>query len=104
MNFTKVESQDASAGRFAPCTVEPKTFSQVNYGRTACLTAIGEQTNWSPAIAEENYQESYFLNKPARIAVRRFPSVTRRDRLEESLYWLFSAATLAYLLVVIIGL
>jgi hypothetical protein len=104
MNFTGEESTDASAARSAPRTEKTATFSKVSGGRAACLTAIGEKTYWSPAPLEENGREAYFLNAPSRAVVRRFPTVTRPDRLEESLYWLFSAATLGYLLVVIIGM
>ena len=41
--------------------------------------------------------------RAGKIAARRLPQVKRMGRLEESLYWLFSAAILSYLLLEIIG-
>jgi hypothetical protein len=41
--------------------------------------------------------------KTSRDFARRLPSVQRVDRLEDSLYWLFSGATIVYLLSEIIG-
>jgi hypothetical protein len=41
--------------------------------------------------------------RTSEVAARRLPGVTRIGRLEESLYWLFSAAVLGYLLLEIIG-
>jgi hypothetical protein len=41
--------------------------------------------------------------RPSEVAARRLPGVKRVGRLEESLYWLFSAAVLGYLLLEIIG-
>jgi hypothetical protein len=41
--------------------------------------------------------------RSSEVATRRLPGVKRVGRLEESLYWLFSAAVLGYLLLEIIG-
>lgn len=41
--------------------------------------------------------------KRSRDFARRLPSIQRVDRLEASLYWLFSGATIVYLLSEIIG-
>jgi hypothetical protein len=42
--------------------------------------------------------------KAGETMVRRLPAVERIDRLEESICWLLSAATLTYLLLELIGL
>ena len=55
----------------------------------------------------EGFKESgkeFEINRGAsEVAARRLPGVKRVGRLEESLYWLFSAAMLGYLLLEIIG-
>jgi hypothetical protein len=47
-------------------------------------------------------KESEMIWKARKVAARRMPSV-RVDRLEDSLYWLLSAATLGYLVLEIVG-
>jgi hypothetical protein len=56
-----------------------------------------------PAGFEENGEEVEINRKANKVAARRPPGVKRTGRLEESLYWLFSAAMLSYLLLEIIG-
>jgi hypothetical protein len=53
----------------------------------------------------EGFKESgrEFDRRTSEVAARRLPGVKRVGRLEESLYWLFSAAVLGYLLLEIIG-
>ena len=55
----------------------------------------------------EGFEESgkvFAINRKAsELAARRLPGIKRVGRLEESLYWLFSAAILGYLLLEIIG-
>jgi hypothetical protein len=47
-------------------------------------------------------KESEMIWKARKVAARRMPAV-RVDRLEDSLYWLLSAATLGYLVLEIVG-
>jgi hypothetical protein len=47
-------------------------------------------------------KESEMIWKARKVAARRVPSA-RVDRLEDSLYWLLSAATVGYLVLEIIG-
>ena len=53
---------------------------------------------------EETSKEFEIKWKIRKVAACRMPSVRQIDRLEESLYWLLSAATLVYLVLWIIGL
>jgi hypothetical protein len=52
---------------------------------------------------KESGREFEINRKASEVAARRLPGVKRVGRLEESLYWLFSAVVLAYLLLEIIG-
>jgi len=52
---------------------------------------------------EESGREFEINRRASEVAARRLPGVKRVGRLEESLYWLFSAAVLGYLLLEIIG-
>ena len=54
-------------------------------------------------IFAESSKEFPMNRQGSEVAAYRRPSVKRVDRLEESLYWLLSAATLIYLLLGIIG-
>ena len=47
---------------------------------------------------QETSKEIEIKRKIRNVAARRMPPVRQIDRLEESLYWLLSAATLVYLL------
>jgi hypothetical protein len=53
---------------------------------------------------KESCQELQTRRKTGRPATRQILSVWQGDRLEESLYWLLSATTVAYLTLAIIGL
>jgi hypothetical protein len=52
---------------------------------------------------EESGKEFAVNRRGSKVAASRLPRVHRIGRLEESLYWLFSAAVLGYLLLEIIG-
>jgi hypothetical protein len=52
---------------------------------------------------EDSSKEFGINGRASKIAGRRLPPVKRGDRLQESLYWLFTAALLGYLLLEIIG-
>jgi hypothetical protein len=53
----------------------------------------------------EGFEDKEFEGnrRASKVAASRLPGVHRVGRLEESLYWLFSAAVLGYLLLEIIG-
>lgn len=60
----------------------------------------------TPDQLGEGFEESgkeFGTNRRASKVARRLPGDKRVGRLEESLYWLFSAAMLSYLLLEIIG-
>ena len=52
---------------------------------------------------KESGREFEMDRRTSEVAARRLPEVKRVGRLEESVYWLFSAAVLGYLLLEIIG-
>jgi hypothetical protein len=52
---------------------------------------------------EDGGKEFEINRRASKVAVDRLPGVKRVGRLEESVYWLFSAAMLGYLLLEIIG-
>jgi hypothetical protein len=52
---------------------------------------------------EDNSQEFEINGRASKVGTRRLPSVNGGDRLKESLYWLFTAALLAYVLLELIG-
>jgi hypothetical protein len=51
----------------------------------------------------EGGREELGKRKSSKVAARRIPPPGRMDRLEESLYWLLSAAALVYLFLGLIG-
>jgi hypothetical protein len=61
-------------------------------------------TKFTPREGFEDGGKEFEINRRAsKVGARRSPGVERVSRLEESLYWLFSAAMLSYLLLQIIG-
>jgi hypothetical protein len=70
---------------------------------SACDIDFSDAGDGLSAKFEEPSKEFEIKRKILKIAARRTPFVRRIDRLEESLYWLRSAATLAYLVRWVIG-
>ncbi len=69
----------------------------------ACVIDFFEARDRLSAEFAETGKCFEMKRKVRKVAARRIPSVERIDRLEESLYWLLSAATLGYLVLAIIG-
>jgi hypothetical protein len=70
---------------------------------SARLINFFEAHDRSPAGCENSGKEFEINQRTSEVAARRLTSVERVDRLEESLYWLFSAAALVCVLLEIIG-
>ena len=86
-----------------PCIDETASLSNVARTTSACVIDFFEERDRVRAGLEESSREFEIDWRVRKVATRRLPSIQRVDRLEESLYWLFSAATLIYLLLGILG-
>jgi hypothetical protein len=86
----------------APRLDETKYPSKVPRAPSACVIDFFEASGRVPARSQDGGKEPEINSKASGLAARRLPSV-RVDRLEDSLYWLFSGATLVYILLEIIG-
>lgn len=69
----------------------------------ACVIDFFETRDRLSAEFAETRTGFEVKRKVRKVGARRIPSVGRIDRLEESFYWLLSAATLDYLVLGIIG-
>jgi len=69
----------------------------------ACVIDFFEARDRLSAEFAETRKGFDIKRKVRKVGVHRILSVGRIDRLEESLYWLLSAATLGYLVLGIIG-
>ena len=87
----------------APRLDEAKYPPKVSGVASAGVIDFFETSDRVPARSQDFGKEPEINSKVIGFAFRRLPSVQRVDRLEDSLYWLFSGATLAYLLLEIIG-
>lgn len=103
MEFTQREWQAAPDPRSAPGVDEAAALSTVSRAPSACVIDFLEARDRLSAGFEASREEFEINRKAGNVAARRIPSVGRFDRLEESLYWLLSAATLIYLVLEIIG-
>jgi hypothetical protein len=103
MKFTQRELQAVPAARSAPGIDEAATLSTVIRAPSACVINFFEARDRLLAGFEVSSQEFEIKPKAGNVAARRIPSIGRIDRLEESLYWLLSAATLVYLIFGIVG-
>lgn len=101
IKFTDRESLAApgAAARLDETTYPLRVFR----APSACLIDLFEASKRLPAGWQDGSKEFDLNQKASRGAAGQLPSVRRTDRLEDSLYWLFSAATLVYLLFTIIG-
>jgi hypothetical protein len=100
MRLTDRESPTAPSA--APRLDQTKYPSKATRAPSACVIDFFEASGRVPARSQEGGKEPEINSKASGFAARRLPSV-RVDRLEDSLYWLFSGATLVYLLLEIIG-
>jgi hypothetical protein len=62
-----------------------------------------QATNRVPPESQDGSNQSEIDLKASGVIGHRLPAVQRVDHLEDSLYWLFSGATLVYLVLAIIG-
>jgi hypothetical protein len=97
------DRESPTAPGVAPRLDETKYPSKVPRATSASAIDFFEAGDRVPARPQDCGKEPEISSKASGFAVRRLPSVQRVDRLEDSLYWLFSGATLAYLLLEIIG-
>jgi hypothetical protein len=102
MRFTPRELQVAPGAPPAPRIDEATTALEVTHAPSACALGFFEALDRLPPGFEEGSIE-FEINKARKVAAHRLHSAQRVNRLEESLYWLLSAATLVYLLFRIIG-
>jgi hypothetical protein len=79
------------------------TLSKMTYGSSVSFNDFVEAGDRLAEGFEDSGRDFEINRRLSELAARRLPSVKRVDRLEESLYWLFSAVALAYLLLEIIG-
>jgi len=103
MEFTQREWQAAPAPRSAPSIDEAATLSTVIRASSASVIDFFEARDRLSAGFEASGEEFEIKRKAGNVGARRIPSVGHFDRLEESIYWLLSAATLIYLVLEIIG-
>ena len=102
MKFTQRELQAAPGARSAPGIDEAATLLTVIRPSAHVINFL-EARDRLMAGFEVSSKEFAIKRKAGNVAARRIPSIGRIDRLEESLYWLLSAATLVYLIFGIIG-
>jgi hypothetical protein len=82
---------------------EDKTLSRMTRGSSVWGIDFIETGDRLAEEFEESGREFEINRRASEVAARRLPGVKRVGRLEESLYWLCSAAVLGYLLLEIIG-
>jgi len=102
MNFAKQEIPTAPVTRSAPRFDEAETISGLTRTRSVPIIDFLEARNRLPAELESRSEEFEINLKAGQAAAPPLPSIGRMDRFEESLYWFISAATLIYLLFVIV--
>ena len=102
MKFTQRELQVASGDPAAPGIDDATTLLKVTGARSACVIDFFEARD-RLGVGFEVSSKDFEVNwRPGKVA-NRLPTVERVDRLEESIYWLLSAATLVYLLLGVTG-
>jgi hypothetical protein len=103
MNSTQPELPAAPGAPPTQRFDEDTTLSAMTSGSSVSVTGSEEACVRLAEGFDDSGQKFEIDRRLSELAARRLPSVKRVDRLEESLYWLFSAVTLAYLLLEIIG-
>jgi hypothetical protein len=104
MKFTSREFHTGEANHSAPCVSGATTLSNLPGATSANVIDFFDAREWLSAGLKESREECQTSQKTGRSATRQTLSVWQGDRLEESLYWLLSATTVAYLILAIIGL
>jgi hypothetical protein len=112
MGTPKYPQQEKSTAREMPSAPgalpeqrfdEESTLSRRTRRSSVWVIDFFETRNRLTEGFEDSGQEFEINRRAGKVAARRFPGVKRVGRLEESIYWLFSAAVLGYLLLEIIG-
>jgi hypothetical protein len=98
MNFTPQEPPVAPAAPPARALDEDTPLSKMTRGSPVRVREVFEAGDRLTEGLEERGKEFEINWRASKVDVRRLPSVKGVDRREESLYWLFSAALLVYLL------
>jgi hypothetical protein len=101
INFAEQEMPTAVITRSASL-FDKETISSLSLTRSVYVIDFFKERNRLPAELEIRSEEFEANLKAAQAAAPPLPSVGQMDRFEESLYWLISAATLIYLLFVIV--
>jgi hypothetical protein len=87
----------------APRLDETVNLTKVPRAPSECVIDLYRASDPEAARSQDCSKELQIDPKAKMVAARQLPSGRRVDRLEDSLYWLFSGATLVYLLIEIIG-
>jgi hypothetical protein len=98
MNFAKQERPTTLVTRSAPRFDEAEIISRLSRTRFVYIIDFSEPSNRLPVEPESRFENL----EAGRVAAPTLPSIGQMDRFEESLYWLLSAATLIYLLFMIV--
>jgi hypothetical protein len=97
------DRESPTAAGAAPPLNEAKRRSKVPRFPSASVIDFFEASDRVPARSQDCGKDPEINSKASGFAVRRLPSVQRVDRLEDSLYWFSSGATLVYLLLEFLG-
>jgi hypothetical protein len=97
-NFAKQKRPTTLVTRSAPRFDEAEIVSRLSRTRFVYIIDFSQASNRLPVEAESRFQDL----EAGRAAAPTLPSIGQMDRFEESLYWLLSAATLIYLLFMIV--
>jgi hypothetical protein len=100
-NIAEQEPPTAPVTRTTPGFDEVET-SSLSRTRSVYIIDVFETRNRLPAELEDRREEFESDLKAGQVVAPPLPSIGQMDRFEESLYWLVSAATLIYLLFVIV--
>jgi hypothetical protein len=104
MKYTPREFQTGDANQSAPLVGGATTLSSLPGAISANVIDFSDARERLSAGFKESRQEFETSRKSGRRATRQILPAWQGDRLEESLYWLLSATTVACLILAIIGL
>jgi hypothetical protein len=100
----KLTNRDLPAAVSAASRLSETTHSsKIPLSPSACVIDFYQATDRVPPEAQDSGNEIEVDLKSNSVVGHRLPAVQRVDHLEDSLYWLFSGATLVYLVLAIIG-
>jgi hypothetical protein len=102
-NFAPGGRPVAPAARSTLRVDQTEPFLSRTWAQSAALIDFLRAGDRSPAGLEGSSKATHLNRKNGQLAASRLPFAGRMDRLEESLYWFLSAATLIYLLFEIIS-